>query len=82
MRDNQVKARGGSLIFVTLSKDGHVGNDAASPFVAALGTGMLYKATTGPKTMILAGGLGAAVMMSYTFGSKYLPINYAKEIFF
>eukprot|EP00938_MAST-03A_sp_MAST-3A-sp1_P004233 g4233.t1 len=59
-----------------------VGNDAASPFVAALGTGMLYKATTGPKTMILAGALGATAMTSYVLGSKYLPINYAKEIFF
>jgi hypothetical protein len=59
-----------------------VGNDAASPFLAALGTGMLYKVTSGPKTMVLAGGLGAAAMMSYTFGSKYLPINLAKQIFF
>eukprot|EP00939_MAST-03C_sp_MAST-3C-sp1_P003897 g3897.t1 len=47
-----------------LEIDKVVGWDEASPVIAAVGTGMLYKSARGPKPMVLAGGVAAAVMMS------------------
>jgi len=67
-----------------LELDKYVGHDSASPFIAAVTTGILYKSTAqgGPKVMVLAGGLGGAVLLAYMAGSKYLPTNYVREIFF
>lgn len=65
-----------------LEVDKLVGWDDASPFLAAAGTGMLYKSAQGPKTMVLAGGLATAIMMSWTLGNKYLPMEHLKDVFF
>mmetsp|Transcript_4496 Transcript_4496/g.8511 ORF Transcript_4496/g.8511 Transcript_4496/m.8511 type:complete len:211 (-) Transcript_4496:39-671(-) len=40
--------------------------DFANPLISAFATGLLYKSTQGPRTMLLAGVIGATAVMGYT----------------
>jgi import inner membrane translocase subunit TIM23 len=48
------------------------GNDMFNPVLASAATGILYKSTKGPKTMALAGMLGAVAMGAFGIGAKYI----------
>ncbi|CEG41582.1 mitochondrial protein translocase family [Plasmopara halstedii] len=44
--------------------------DQVTPILASAATGVFYKSTAGPKTMILAGAIGAGLMTVVQFGIK------------
>jgi mitochondrial import inner membrane translocase subunit TIM23 len=51
------------------------GNSAewATPILCATMTGMIYKSTQGPKTVAVAGGLGAALASTALLSKTFLP---------
>ena len=52
----------------------HVGGmDWVNPMASAALTGMIYKSTQGPKTMAVAGGLGASLAAAAFLSKQFLP---------
>jgi len=55
----------------TVELEKYVGDfDVANPIAAATATGLMYKATQGPKTMVLAGAVGGAAAGCAAAGAK------------
>ena len=58
------------------------GGEWVNPVVCATGAGLLYKSSQGPKTMLLAGGIGASLALVSYAAKPYLPVQRKGLLFF
>jgi import inner membrane translocase subunit TIM23 len=52
------------------------------PLVCATATGLLYKSSAGPRTMVLAGGIGASMVLAAHTAKPFLPFHTKKTLLF